>query len=85
MMAIATHQWFVGSNGNHFFDWGGYRYCVTQQTARGADKNGKWYAAQNGEVIRTGPYDSREAAQEFVEIHSGYRGREFPSHNREAV
>lgn len=28
MTTTPTTEWFVGSNGNHFRDMGGFRYCV---------------------------------------------------------
>lgn len=69
-----SDRWFKGSSGNHFFDWGGFRYAVVYHPMQ---VGGYYTVARNGEPFGTDwkRFSSRAAAQRFVEFQSGYRGR----------
>ena len=50
-IARPAREWFVGSNGNHFCDMGGFRYCVEQDQR---DNEGWTYSvSRNGDVLHT--------------------------------
>jgi len=69
--------WFVGSNGNHFHDWGGFRYAV-EMTALG------YVIRRNGKPIdRINDVTTSEALARAEQI-SGYAGKIYErSHARD--